>query len=195
MSDDERPPEEEIERIPVGEEALQIELQRVRQELTETKERYLRAMAESENRQKRMAREQREQIRHAVADAVISFLQPLDHMESALKFLEQSSEEVRNWAIGFEMILGHFKEALASQGIIAFDSKGQAFDPHRHEAVEAVETSDQPEGVVIEELHRGYEMEGRVLRPARVKVSKSPAVESSESTEESKQQESEGEES
>lgn len=190
MADEQReenPPSEEA--IPLGEEALRIELQRIRNELNELKEKYLRSMAESENRQKRMVREQRESIRHAVADAVISFLQPLDHMENALNFLEQSSEEVRNWATGFDMILSHFKEALASQGIIAFDSKGQAFDPHRHEAVEAIETNDLPEGVVMEELHKGYEMEGRVLRPARVKVSKAPEQESSET------QESEGEES
>jgi molecular chaperone GrpE len=190
MSDEQREetqPSEEA--IPIGEEALRLEMQRLRSELSEVKEKYLRSMAESENRQKRMVREQRESIRHAVADAVISFLQPLDHMENALKFLEQSSDEVRNWATGFEMILGHFKEALSSQGIIEFDSKGQAFDPHRHEAVEAIETSDLPEGVVMEELHKGYEMEGRVLRPAKVKVSRAPEEEKAEN----EQNESEGE--
>lgn len=155
---------------------LQIEVEQLRQEVAELRDKYMRAIAESENRQKRLVREQRDLVRQAVADAVIQFLQPLDHMENALQFVNTGgSEELRNWARGFEMILAHFKEALAQQGIIAFDSHGKPFDPHKHEAVEMVETEEQPEGVIIEELHRGYEMEGRVLRPARVKVAKSPA--------------------
>jgi len=157
--------------------ALQMEVEQLRGEVAELRDKYMRSIAEAENRHKRLSREQSDIIRHAVADVVLDFLAPLDQMENALRFVESGSEELRNWAVGFEMILSHFKEALAGQGIIAFDSHGQPFDPHKHEAVETVETEEHPEGVIIEELHRGYEMGGRVLRPARVKVAKLPAPE------------------
>lgn len=171
--------------------ATQIEVEQLRKEVQELRDKYMRTMAESENRHKRLAREQSDVIRHAIADVILDFLTPLDQMENALQFVESGSEELQNWARGFDMILSHFKEALAQKGIIAFDSHGQPFDPHKHEAVEMIETDEHPEGMVVEELHRGYEMEGRVLRPARVKVAKLPAPETNES--DTKQKESEKE--
>lgn len=175
-----------------GESVLQMEVEQLRKQVAELQDKYMRTMAESENRQKRLVREQSDVIRHAVADVVLQFLGPLDQMENALQFVGDGSEELQNWARGFEMILSHFKEALAENGIIAFDSHGEPFDPHKHEAVEMVETEEHPEGMVVEELHRGYEMEGRVLRPARVKVTKLPAPEEKESIEQKTEEEENG---
>ena len=77
-------------------------------------------------------------------------------MENALKFTQQMSDEVKHWAIGFQMILNQFKDVLSANGITPFSSEGKPFDPHLHEAIETVATADFPPGTVIEESLRGY---------------------------------------
>ena len=66
------------------------------------------------------------------------------------------------------------QDALAKLGVQPIPAKGEQFDPHVHEAIEMVETSDAPDHQVIEELQRGYKMKDRLLRPAMVKVAKNP---------------------
>jgi molecular chaperone GrpE len=148
--------------------ALQLEVEQLR----EYRDKYLRLLAENENARKRLQREKQDSLRHAIADVIAEFLPPLDHLENALKFAGQSAPEVQNWAKGFAMIVGQFKEALANHGVFSFDSEKKPFETHQHEAVEMVETQSYPPGTVIEELTRGYKIGERTLRPARVKVSK-----------------------
>ncbi len=160
------------EEIPEETNVQELELEQLRRDAQEYKEKYFLTLAESENTRKRLQRERQEGNKHAIADVMCEFLKPLDHFETALKHAESSSEEVKNWAIGFEMILTQFKDVLAAHNIVSFDSKGEHFDPHLHEAVEMVET-EVPEGTVLEEVLRGYKMGERILRPAQVKVAKS----------------------
>lgn len=141
------------------------------EQLREYKDKYVRLLAENENTRKRLQRERQESVRHAIADVMIEFLHPLDHLEQALKFADQAAPEVQNWALGFRMIVTQFKDALANHGVFAFEAEGKEFDPHLHEAVEVVSTDTHPPGIVLEELARGYKIGERVLRPARVKVS------------------------
>jgi molecular chaperone GrpE len=150
-------------------------LQSLRTEATEYKDKYLRLLAETENLRKRMQKERQEMTQYAIGNIVLDFLQPIDNLENALRFANQMSEEVRNWALGFQMILTQFKDALANNGIVCMESKGSAFDPHKHEAVEMIETTEYPEGVIVEECTRGYIMGERTIRPARVKVAKIPS--------------------
>lgn len=150
------------------------DLNQLKKEAQDYKDKYLRQLAESENMRKRMQKEKQEMIQYAIQNVICEFLNPIDHLENALKFTENMSTEVKHWAIGFQMILTQFKEVLVNNGITAFDSVGTIFDPHCHEAVETVNTTDYPEGTIIEESLRGYKMGGRTIRPARVKVAKSP---------------------
>ncbi len=167
----------------------EIELETLRKESAEYKDKYFRAIAEAENSRKRMSREQSERMQHAIADMLQDFLQPLDQLENALAFAEQGSPEVANWAHGFQMILGQFREILSSRGISPFQSKGERFDPHHHEAIEMVETEEHPEGTILEELVKGYRMGERTLRPAQVKVAKAPAKLEENNGEEDEQEE------
>ena len=144
------------------------------QELNEYRDKYFRALAESENMRKRLQKEKLEAQNFAIQSVVVDFLQPLDHFEQALRHAENAAGDVKNWALGFEMILGHFKQILQDNGVVGFDSVGTAFDPHVHEAIETVETTDFAEGTVIEECMRGYKMGNRVVRPAKVKVATAP---------------------
>lgn len=143
-------------------------------------EKYMRLLAEMENSRKRMQKEKHEMTRFAIENVIAEILQPIDTLESALSFTEQMSEDTRNWAKGFEMILSQFKEILSNHNVVAFHSKGEMFDPHRHEAVEIEETNEHKDGTILEELLKGYKSGDRILRAARVKVAKTPNQEEKE---------------
>jgi molecular chaperone GrpE len=152
-----------------------VELEHLKKDLHENKDKYLRLLAETENTRKRLQKERAELIQYALQNIICDFLNPIDHMENALKFTQNMTGEVKNWATGFQMILGQFKDVLSNNGVQAFESVGTHFDPHRQEAIETVETNDYPSGTVVEESVKGYKMAEKVIRPARVKVSKTPA--------------------
>ena len=149
-----------------------IELEALRKEGSEYKDKYLRLLAEMDNMRKRLQKERHELVQYAVQNVIVDFLNPIDHMESALGYTDQMSEQVKHWAVGFKMILEQFKDVLSGQGVIAFKSVGEEFNPNCHEAVEAVETDEYGPGIVVEESMKGYKMSDKVIRPARVKVSK-----------------------
>jgi molecular chaperone GrpE len=150
-------------------------LEKEHNELTECKDKYLRLLAESENMRKRVQKEKQESIRFALDNAFADILTPIDNFENALSIAthsEQISSDVKNWALGFQMILGQFKDMLSQNGIHEFLSEGKPFDPHRHLAIETEETDAVAEGIVLKEFVKGYASHERTIRPARVKVSK-----------------------
>jgi molecular chaperone GrpE len=151
-----------------------LELESLRRELAESKDKYLRVLAESENARKRLQKEKHENIQYVLQNAIVDFLNPIDHMENALGYANQMSDDVKNWAMGFQMILSQFKDVLSNNGVSSFVSLGTHFDPHRHEAIEIIETTEVPPEMVVEETLKGYLMGDKVIRPARVKVSKAP---------------------
>ena len=124
---------------------------------------------------KRMQREKQEMLRFGIENAIAEFLPTIDHFEHALRFADSATGDVKSWATGFQMILSQFKEVLHNHGIAAFHSEGNQFDPNYHEAVETLETTEYPEGVILQEFTKGYKSPTRVIRPARVKVAKAPA--------------------
>lgn len=151
------------------------------QEPTEDwKDKYFRVLAEMENMRKRMQKEKQEIARFGVENAIADFLPLIDNFENALRLGEKASPEVKNWAVGFEMILSQFKEALHGQGIIPFHATHIPFDPVYHEAVEVVWTEEHPDGIILQEFTKGYKSATRVIRPARVKVARRPAAEKEE---------------
>jgi molecular chaperone GrpE len=137
------------------------------------KHKYLYLLADMENTRKRMIREKVESVKYSLDRIVSDLLIPLDNLENALKYTKNDnvSAELKNWAMGFEMILTQFKESLAEHGVKSFDSMGATFDPYLHQALETIE-SEGPENVVLEECVKGYKREDRIIRHARVKVSK-----------------------
>src|SRR5882757_10153552 len=99
------------------------------EETIDYKDKYLRLLADLENMRKRMQKEKQESLRFGIENILSEILGPLDNFESALKFADHMSVEVRNWALGFQMILGQLKEILTQNGIAPFISEGQLFDP------------------------------------------------------------------
>ncbi|MFA6119372.1 MAG: nucleotide exchange factor GrpE [Parachlamydiales bacterium] len=157
--------EEEIAKI-------QAEKVKLEEEVKETQNKYLRSIAELDNFRKRMQKEKTEAISYAVESTISEFLSLIDNFENALNFAKESSEEVKNWSFGFQMILSQMKEILLNHGVVAFHSIGNSFDPHYHEAMEIIETNDHPDGTIIEEFAKGYKSASRIIRPAKVKVTK-----------------------
>jgi molecular chaperone GrpE len=169
---------QELEKEPAAEVQTpqeQDELTKARGELNEYKDKYFRALAEAENMRKRLQKEKLDSQTYAIQDVILDFLQPLDHFERALNASQGASEEVKNWAVGFQMILAQCKQILQDNGVVPFDVVGKPFDPHMHEAIETEETTAVAEGIIMEEFIRGYKMATRIIRPAKVKVAVAPA--------------------
>jgi molecular chaperone GrpE len=150
--------------------------QKLQEELEEIQAKYIRSLAEIENTRKRMQKEKTESISFAIENTICEFLPLIDNFENALNFAKNSSEEVKNWAVGFQMILSQLKDILHNHGIVAFHSDGNQFDPYYHEAVEIVETDEHLPGSIIQEFAKGYKSANRVIRPAKVKVTKQTSL-------------------
>lgn len=162
---------------------LDTELERLQEELREAREKYQLLLAESENRRKRMQRERTELTKHAIERVLVEFLQPVDQFEQALGFADQANDEVKNWAIGFQMILGQIRDVFAQHGVVGFEcTEGDRFDPHHHEAVDTEETDEIEAGTILKQFARGYKVGERTIRPAQVKVAKAPRKEVTEET-------------
>lgn len=175
MSEEKAAPEEVSTEEPIEEQAEELSMQ---EQLNEMQGKNLMLLAEMENARKRMQKEKIDMNRFAVENVISEFLAPLDQLENALGFTDKMNEETRNWALGFNMILGQFKEVLSSHGIDPFHSEGEMFDPYKHEAIETEETHEYPEGHIIKEFVKGYQAGDRIVRAARVKVAKAPKEES-----------------
>ncbi len=146
-------------------------LQKVKAERDTLLDRLARSQAEFDNARKRAAREQQEFREYALADALKALLPILDSFERALKVGAGEQSEFHS---GVELIYKQLQDALAKLGLRAVPAKGKPFDPHVHEAIEMVDTTDVPDHEVIEELQHGYKLKERLLRPAMVRVARNP---------------------
>ena len=153
---------------------LNTQVNNLQKEVADYKEKYFLTLAEIENMRKRLQKEKQDMTRFAIENVISEFLTPLDNLENALGFTDQMSEETRNWAMGFNMLLAQFKDVLNTHGVTSYSAMGSFFDPNLHEAVEIEETNNHPDGMVILEFLKGYKRGERILRPARVKVAKHP---------------------
>lgn len=182
MSDETTPqevspvPEPSPEGTDLPAQIIQEELTRLRQALEEkTREveaatdRYLRALAELDNTRKRTQREREEYVRHANESLLRELLPVLDNFDRALQ-AARARAEPEAFVAGVELIQRDLLRVLEKFGVSSFSAVGQPFDPERHEAVARVPTTEHSEMTVVEETLRGYLLNGRVLRPARVTV-------------------------
>ena len=126
-----------------------------------------RVQADFENYKKRVEKENHEVRKYAAKNILVKFLPTLDHFELALKHKESKEEFVK----GVELIYAQLVDLLKREGIQHIEAEGKPFDPHMHEALMA-EASEKPDGEVLEEFQKGYTLNGRVIRPSRVKVAK-----------------------
>jgi molecular chaperone GrpE len=152
-------------------ESLSEELERVSGELDETKDRFLRGLADFDNYRKRVARDRERLVRCANEELIKQLLEVIDNLERALAAASET-EDLAGFKKGVELIYEHLKDLLTKEGLCPIACVGQAFDPNFHEAVMAIEKEGEASEKVIEEVQKGYTLDGRVIRPSKVVVSK-----------------------
>ena len=143
------------------------------QELAETKDRLLRALAEQENIRRQMDRQREEAVKFAASQLTRDLLDTLDNLRRAI---ESAPPEASGQDGGQPLLKGvqateaNLLATLARHGVQRIDPLGEAFDPHRHHALRRLPNDTVAEGTVVEVLQPGYLLHGRVLRPAMVSV-------------------------
>ncbi len=142
-------------------------------EAAELKDKYLRALAESENARRRIRQQSEETIRWQREQLLRDVLPIADNLERAVG-AAQGGGNGKSIVEGVEMVLSALLDFLKQQGVTPQTAVGQRFDPARHEAVSYIPSDVHPPNTVVEEAHRGYQIGDRVLRPARVVVARGP---------------------
>ena len=165
-----------------------VELEKAVEEITATKEeinaKMLRVAADLENYRRRSEREKTELKRYGIDRVMMDLIPAVDNMERALNHAEERGED-SPLVEGIEMVYRQFISALKKHGVEGFESKGDAFDPQRHEAIQQVETTEEKTGTIMEQYQKGYFLHDRLIRPALVSVAKRiEAPEDDENTEE-----------
>ncbi|MGG4393264.1 nucleotide exchange factor GrpE [Paenibacillus thiaminolyticus] len=146
------------------------ELKMARAQAEELQQRLLRAQADFDNFRRRTVKEKEELAQYASSKLVTELLPVLDNFERALAAAQTGSEE-QSFVKGVDMIFRQFTQVLEQEGVKAMNAVGEPFNPEFHQAIMQVESEEHEEGIVVEEVQKGYMLKDRVLRPAMVKVS------------------------
>jgi molecular chaperone GrpE len=147
--------------------AAQAEIKRLTQELSRSRDMYLRALADFDNYRKRVQREQSSAAQVGKRQLILTLLDVMDDFECALAHASTTPESI---LAGTHVIHKRLADLLQAQGVVPYNNAGQRFGPALHEAVDAVKTTQASPGVVLDELRHGYRWGDEVLRPARVRV-------------------------
>ncbi|WP_430691838.1 nucleotide exchange factor GrpE [Paenibacillus woosongensis] len=146
------------------------EAEALRAELEEQQQRLLRAQADFDNFRRRTQKEKEELGKYASAKLITELLPVIDNFERAIASGEQGTD-VSSYAKGVEMIFRQLEGVLGNEGLKAMETVGEPFNPEFHQAIMQVESDEHEEGIVVEEVQKGYILKDKVLRPAMVKVS------------------------
>jgi len=135
-------------------------------------DRILRLQADFDNTRKRLEKEKNDFVKFANEGIVLELLNVLDDLERALELAQSKHQDMPAFLKGVEMILAHLYQMLKEYGVRPIEAEGKLFDPNYHEALMQVEDKNAPEHTIVEELQKGYMLNDRVVRTAKVKVSK-----------------------
>jgi len=157
-------------------EELEAALAEAQRELAELKDRHLRLAADFENARRRSLREREEALLFGHQNVVKELLPSVDNLERAIDHARQGGEGGQEGLLeGVELVLREIVAVLARHGVVPIEAHGQPFDPALHEAMAQLPDGTVPANTVVQVFQPGYQLRGRLLRPARVVVSKMPA--------------------
>tara|TARA_X000000368_G_scaffold166625_1_gene131452 strand:+ start:75 stop:686 length:612 start_codon:yes stop_codon:yes gene_type:complete len=149
--------------------------------LKDIEDKLLRSLAENDNLRKRHEKEIEDSSRYAIKNLSYSLLPAVDNFQRALNSIPGNEKKddsvVKNLVIGIKAIEKELLDALEKNGVTIFESLNQKFDPELHQAVSKV-NSDKEDGIIVEEMQKGFKIGHRLLRPAMVVVSMGPKKES-----------------
>lgn len=184
MQEDNKQQEEQLDQVPLG--SVDPEIEKLQASLAQAQDGWKRAMADFENYKRRKENENKELIEFAREVAVVKLLPTLDALGQALKHVPEYNQSVdsnqqtdfakayKNWQSGVGGIVVQLDKTLAELGVKKIEAVGKKFDPNFHEALREVETEGES-GMVVEELQTGFELNGKVVRPSQVVISKKTA--------------------
>jgi molecular chaperone GrpE len=146
------------------------EIEKLRLEAEEHQQRLLRVQADYDNFRRRTVKEKEELAKYASSVLITQLIPVIDNFERALTTGDESTNGSA-YAKGVEMIFRQFMDVMSAEGLTPMNSVGEAFNPEYHQAIMQVESDEYEEGIVVEEIQKGYLLKDKVLRPAMVKVS------------------------
>jgi len=164
-------------------EKLKQALEQKVREAAEAQDKYLRAAADFENYRKRMQRDLAEFRKFANEQMAMELLTVVDHLGLAIKHAADAGESSPGLLQGVEMVYKQFRDTLEKFEVKPFTAEGEPFDPARHNAMMQVVSDDVPENTVVQVFQDGYLYHDKVIRHAKVSVSKKSAATESETTE------------
>ena len=159
-------PESEVQAEPEATEG--DEVAELREQNAQLEDRYKRAVADLDNYRKRSAREVETRVAEQRERMQLEWLDAVDNVERALR----SGDPENSLFAGLRAVLEQMEAALERQGLTRVGAAGEPFDPEYHEAVAVVDTQDAPDGTIVDVARSGWAREDRVVRPARVTVSR-----------------------
>lgn len=164
--------EQDKDKIVVLKETEYLALKAEADKAKECWDKLLRVQADFENTRKRLEKEKQDFVRFANEGLIVELLNILDDLERAVDLAETKHQDLPAFLKGVEMILAHLYDMLKEHGVKRIEAEGKPFDPHLHEALMQTEDKEKHENTVLEELQKGYFLNDRVIRTAKVKVSK-----------------------
>lgn len=150
-------------------EAQEDECEKLRAELNDLNNKYLRMAADFDNYRKRQMQERESLLKYGAADTMTKLLAVLDTFERAresLKDVEDANSVKESYEVAFKQLIDTLKKA----GLETIDALGAEFDPNLHEAIAQTPTNEHPDNTIISQMQTGYKLGDRVLRPALVNV-------------------------
>ena len=150
-----------------GQDALKAD-----QDKQDYKDKYMRLLAEFDNMRKRHERERSDLIKYAHEEVIIECLKIYEDLERSLHAFKSKEGMDANLVKGLDMVYNSMRELMNQYDVKPLEVKGKPFDPNTQEVLMQQETSEFPDGVVMEELGKGYTLGDRVVRTAKVKVAK-----------------------
>ena len=162
----------EEEKDPI--EALQEQLKKKDEELAQQKNDFLREKADLENFRKRLIKDKADAVQFANERLLKELVQIDDNLERALNAPNASLQTLKE---GVEMIQKQFSTFLKNQKVEPIEAMGKPFDPNLHEVMTQMESEEHDESTVMQEYSKGYTLNGRILRSAKVVTAKKPAKE------------------
>ena len=155
-----------------AEESQELSVEQVLADLAEAKDHVLRTQAEMQNLRRRMERDVENAHKYALEKFVCELLPVVDNLERAISAIDVSNEEFKAVGEGIELTLKSFLDVLGRFKVDTLDPKGEAFDPELHQAMSILEMQEVKPNTVVDVFQKGYTLNGRLVRPAMVVVSK-----------------------
>ncbi|CAJ1858473.1 nucleotide exchange factor GrpE [Aeromonas veronii] len=151
---------------------LEAQLETAIQKAAEERERALRTAAEMENLRRRTELDVEKAHKFALEKFANELLPVLDNLERAIELADKENEALKPMIEGVELTLKSMQSGVAKFGLVALDPINQPFDPNAHQAMSMVPSADVAPNTVIAVMQKGYDLNGRVIRPAMVMVAK-----------------------